>query len=317
MAPSSRGRSAARHDHERERHVVEYFLSQSPRGEGVAHTERVRSYRVRGTEYEVWDLHSKRSGRWWIISPPMNLYTQRDFPSMDKAFSFHLGLMLRVMAKNEPPASSEEQDRLAKPWRRWQDAADALDEADETEEFQAVGMRLREALLAFVKAVAPAVTISAGEQAPKMGDFVHWAEMIADTIAQGPSSARVRGYLKATSKSTWELVAWLTHEAGATRMDGSLAVSAVAHVLASYGAALVRYERGEPDSCPSCGSYRLSSYQDPDRAGDVYVTICEACGWEDLSDDAEPADVPATHNEFGQDQIDQVRPDQSSAEPDR
>lgn len=46
------------------------------------------------------------------MSPPMNLYTQRDFPSMDKAFSFHLGLMLRVMAKNDPEASAEEQNRL-------------------------------------------------------------------------------------------------------------------------------------------------------------------------------------------------------------
>jgi hypothetical protein len=55
------------------------------------------------------------------MSPPMNLYTQRDFPSMDKAFSFHLGLMLRVMAKNDPEASAEEQNRLATPWRRWQD----------------------------------------------------------------------------------------------------------------------------------------------------------------------------------------------------
>ncbi len=306
MAPISRGRRAARHDHERGQDVVEYFLSQSPRGESVVHAEQVATHRVRGAAYEVWDVHSKLSDRWWVISPPMNLYIQRDFPSMDKAFSFHLGLMLRVMAKNEPEASAEEQDRLSTPWRRWRDAADALDEADETEEFQAVGMRLREALLTFVKAVASTQMIPAGEEAPKIGDFVHWSERIADAVAQGPSSARVRAHLKATAKSTWELVGWLTHESGATRMDGGLAVSAVAQVLSSYGMALVRHERGQPDRCPTCGSYRLTSYQDPDRAGHVYVTICEACGWEDLPKDAEPTDVPSTHNEFGQDRIDQA-----------
>lgn len=295
---------AARFDHERERDVIEYVLSQSPTGETVVHVEQVATHRVRGATYEVWDVHTKRSGRWWVISPPMNLYTQRDFPSMDKAFSFHLGLMLRVMAKNEPEASEEEQDRLATPWRRWKDAADALDEADETEEFQAVGVRLREALLAFVKAVAAPEMVPAGEDAPKMADFIHWAERIADAIAHGPSSARVRGHLKATAKSTWELVSWLTHESGATRMDGALAVSAVAHALSSFGMALVRHERGEPDRCPTCGSYRLTSYEDPERAGPVYVTVCEACGWEDLSKDVgEPIDVPATHNEFAQDRI--------------
>jgi hypothetical protein len=125
---------------------------------------------------------------------------------MDKAFTFHLGLMLRVMAKNEPAATSEEQNRLATAWRRWKDAADALDEADETEDFQAVGMRLREALLTFVKAVAVAEMIPEGEDTPKIGDFVHWSERVADAIAKGPSSARFRGHLKATAKSTWELI---------------------------------------------------------------------------------------------------------------
>src|SRR5258708_23026416 len=102
----------------------------------------------------------------------MNLYIQRDFPSMDKAFSFHLGLMLRVMAKNEPEASAEEQDRLSTPWRRWRDAADALDEADETAEFQAVGRRLREALLPVLKAVASTQMIPAREAAPKIRHFL-------------------------------------------------------------------------------------------------------------------------------------------------
>lgn len=285
---------------------MEYVLSQSTPGESVLHAEQVGTHRVRGTEYEVWDVHTKRSGRWWVISPPMNLYIQRDFPSMDRAFSFHLGLMLRVMAKNEPEASAEAQDRLATPWRRWKDAADALDAAGEAEEFQAVGMRLREALLAFVKAVASTEMIPEGEEAPRIGDFVHWSERIADAVARGPSSARVRGHLTATAKSTWELVSWLTHESGATRMDGVLAVSAVDQVLSTYGMALVRHERREPDRCPSCGSYRLTSVEDTDVAGPMYITICEACGWEDLPEDAEPADMPTTHNEFGQDRVDEA-----------
>lgn len=59
-----------------------------------------------------------------------------------------------------------------------------------------------------VKAVAAPEMVPAGEDAHKMADFIHWAERIADAIAHGPSSARVRGHLKATAKSTWELVSW-------------------------------------------------------------------------------------------------------------
>ena len=144
-----------------------------------------------------------------------------------------------------------------------------------------------------------------GEAPPKKGDFIHWTERIADAIARGASSARVRSHLKSTAKSTWELVSWLTHESGATRMDGTLAVAAVAHVLSSFGMALVRHERGEPDQCPTCGSYRLTSYEDPDTAGAVYVTLCEACGWEDRPEDAaKPLEIAATHNEFGGDRTD-------------
>ena len=40
------------------------------------------------------------------------------------------------------------------------------------------------------------------------------------------------------------------------------------------------------------------------HAGHVYVTICEACGWEDLPEESEPANIPVTHNEFGQDRVD-------------
>jgi TIR domain len=38
---------------------------------------------------------------WWVVggSTPMNLYAQSKFPSADEAFSFHRGLMLRVLEK--------------------------------------------------------------------------------------------------------------------------------------------------------------------------------------------------------------------------
>ena len=155
--------------------------------------------------------------------------------------------------------------------------AEQLDRADEAEEFQAVGMRCRECLVAFVKAIASPDMVPVGQIAPKAADFIQWAELIASAIARGQSADEVRGYLKSAFKSTWRLVNWLTHASNAVRFDGTLAVDAVGHLLETFGVALIRHQRGIPDRCPNCSSYRLISDYRTDLEG--YVTLCETCGW--------------------------------------
>jgi hypothetical protein len=51
-----------------------------------------------------------------------------------------------------------------------------------------------------------------------------------------------------------------------------------ASTLDLFGMALVRHERGQPERCPQCGSYRLVG--DYRSELDAYVTLCEACEWE-------------------------------------
>ena len=116
-----------------------------------------------------------------------------------------------------------------------------------------------------------------------MGDFSRWSELIAGTIAAGSSAEEVRGFLRSTAKVTWQLVSWLTHAQNATHADGTLALDATQSVLKSFASALVRYERGAPERCPSCSSYRLASVYQPDaNFKSPYVTACEACGWMDV-----------------------------------
>jgi hypothetical protein len=261
--------------------VRDYMLSQAP-DDDVIHLEKVATERIFGRRHDVWDVHTEQ-GRWWVVSDPLNLYSQIDFKSMDVALSFHLGLMQRVYAHHDPTVSMEEQDRLSGTWRRWTQAAEALDRADEAEEFQAVGMRLRECLLSFVREAAKEEMVPEGETVPKRADFVHWSEHIADVIAAGPSSSRLRTYLKATAKEAWEYVNWLTHSENAARFDAQIAVDIASNVLQTYGTALVRWERGSPDRCPSCSSYRLTSDYRPESADHPYVTLCESCGWESTS----------------------------------
>lgn len=271
-------------EHE-ERAIREYVLSQSPRGERVVMAEKVATQRAHGTRYDIWDVTTKKD-RWWVITEPTNLYRQADFKYMDQAFTFHLGLRQRMAMKNEPAAEDEERDRIAGAWRRWQQAADALDQGTEAEDFQAVGMRCREALVSFVADVQSADMVPKGEEAPKGADVIHWCELIANHIAPGSRGERIRGHLKAASKSTWELAGWLTHSKSATRLDGVLVVQATASVLGSFGLSVVRKEKGEPDRCPVCSSYRLTCDYRPEVGTESgYVERCEACGWEDIPDD--------------------------------
>jgi hypothetical protein len=270
-------------EHER-RDVIRYFEIESNGDATVEHAEKIASERIYGQPHDVWDVHAT-DGRWWVITNLTNLYSQDEFKSMDYVLSFHVGLMARMWARQsrEAPAGEEEQDRVPSSWRRYEQAADALNEADEAEEFQAVGMRCREALLTFVREVADTAMVPDGEEPPKTGDFIHWTKAIANKIAAGKRPAHLRSYLKSVAKETWELVQWVTHNRSATRFDGEVAVNATSHVLHIFSMALVRFERGVPDRCPACGSYRLISDYRPELGDESpYVTLCGACGWEDV-----------------------------------
>ena len=262
-------------EHER-RQVAEYMELEAS-DERVTRAEKIASEHVMGHEYNVWDVETDK-GSWWVVTNMTNLYAKSQFPSMDQVLSFHIGLMHRIMARDAISArtSEEERDRLKVPWRKWEQAAKASEEADEPEAFQADGMRCREALLAFVLAIATDAMVPEGETKPHGGNFLRWSELIAAAIT--PESPRLRGFLRKTAAATWDLVNWLTHEADARRFDAVIAVNVTSNALDVFGMALVRHERGEPDRCPECGSYRVVG--DYRSESDSYVTLCGACEWE-------------------------------------
>jgi hypothetical protein len=219
-------------------------------------------------------------GRWWVITPPTNLYSQELFPSLDYTISFHIGLMARVMSRSKSSVEPIEELLLAAAWRKWHQASEALDEAEEPEDFQAVGMRCRESLVAMVRKLAKPDMVPSG-MPPKRSDVSGWTELIANHIAHGGSAKDVRCYMKTVAKSGWDLVNWLTHASGATKADAILALQATQHALATFSAAVFRHLHGIPDHCPSCGSYRIGLRGDPDGDGSDGVPGCRACGWVD------------------------------------
>src|SRR5436309_9454333 len=141
------GRYSVERDPHREQDIAAYVESQA-KDESVKYVERVKEEVVLGEKYEIWDVTTDKN-RWWVITNLTNLYSQRHFPSLDYTLSFHVGLMMRLRSRRDG-AQAEEPSPFDEVFRRQQQATDRLDEAVEAEDYQAVGVYLRECLLALV-----------------------------------------------------------------------------------------------------------------------------------------------------------------------
>ncbi len=260
------------------REILDYLQLQSPSDFTVEHVEKLASEHVMGQQYDVWDAHTS-DGRWWAITPPTNRYSQDQIRSMDIALSFHVGLMTRMESRDS--VAFQPSGRHA--WvleflRRLATVRDNLDQAREVEDFQAVGMRLREALLTLIEKLrglnleTPS-TVTYPEQD---GNFKGWAEVYAAPLASGSSSGRLRRLLKQESDCTWEYLGWLTHARNAGATDARLAYSATNNVIETFLFAAARIEREPRGRCPECSSYQLS-HQHVGRDG--WIEICDTCGW--------------------------------------
>jgi hypothetical protein len=272
-----------RHSEQEAEEIKNYVEWQAHGEEKVLHVEKVASERIFGREHDVWDVHTDKE-RWWVITGPTNLYSQTLMPSLDYTLSFHIGLMARLAAQRKPDGSEAEQEFLLVTNRKMVQASEAFDQADEAEEFQAVGMRCRECLLALVRELTHGSDIADGNDLPKAADFLGWIDRIANAVAPGSSAECVRGYLKTTADRAWRLVQWLTHAANATRNDAELALSATSHVINNYALLVLKRKVSSPERCGRCKSYRITVDWRPDLGPTgLYVPRCEACGAEKLS----------------------------------
>lgn len=233
--------------------------------------------RVGSVPHDIWDVHCANS-RWWAVTNPLNLYSQDDFKSRDVVLTFHVGLALRIASQSQVPITPNAADLLPSALRRWEQAVGALNAAREAEDFQAVGVRLRECLVSFASEIANEDLVPDGAAAPKRADVVGWTNLLADELAPGSSTERLRSYLKRMTRETWDYVNWLTHAKNARHHDAEIGTAAVGHLLASVTAARLRWAQDGHGRCQQCGSYSLIAGQ------------CHQCGWVDANYDAPPVE---------------------------
>jgi hypothetical protein len=252
----------------REKDAILKYVEQEAH-QKVRHAEKAASEMVGPVRHDIWDVYCA-SSRWWVITNPVNLYDQTDFKSRDVALTFHVGLMLRVSYKQDRqvPVGPGPAYLLPGSWRRWQQAFAEYDGGDEAEHSQSVGVRLRECLVSFVGETRTPELVPAGETAPKASDFRAWTELLANYLAGGDSSSRLRSCLKKSATEAWEYANWLTHAKNAGRMDAEIGLKLVEHLLGIFTAARLRQNQKDT-RCGTCGSYR------------VVAGACQHCDWVD------------------------------------
>jgi hypothetical protein len=283
-------------EHE-ERRIRGYVNSQSPASDQAGLVQKLGSHRVLGRVHEMYDVHCDKT-RWWVITDPTNLYLQTDFPDVEQALIFHLGLGLFMAQRSRGELEESHEDQVSGSWRRFRQALGAMDDAGEAEDFQAIGIKCRDALLAFVKDHLDDDWVGEVAEPPRTADFKGWAAIFAERLAHG----RVRSYVKALVERVWDITVWLQHNNDATPDDAELVLEATGHLLTTFGRLLHRREFGDPDRCPRCGSYRLDEdidvVEEPEH-GFLEATVCGACQWRSdptltrWSDHVSDADVAA------------------------
>lgn len=245
--------------------------------------QRVEQRRVLGDTHDLYDVHTVK-GRWWVITNPTNLYDESAFPELGMAFTFHLGLCVIFRDRSRVEVEDDHREQAEGAWRRYTQAVEAMNTANDAEDFQAVGVKCREALLALVRDNRNAPWVGEEAAPPNGDDLTGWMKVFAERLLP---NRRQRAYLKEITAKTWDLAVGLQHDSNATPWDAELALDAVQNVLGCFMLARIKHERGAPPRCPRCGSYRLHDGGEIDHVDDQdgyrSWTTCGACEWESES----------------------------------
>jgi hypothetical protein len=124
--------------------------------ERVASAKPEQHFNDLGPKVTVWNVKTDK-GAWWVVEGegvPMNLYPQGAyFFSADEAYSFHMGLMARLLTQEAhdpeqvPRSISFGSTRFVGVRRKLHVASEALAIVSEPEHAQAIGLTCREVLI--------------------------------------------------------------------------------------------------------------------------------------------------------------------------
>ena len=245
----------------------------------VEFLQKVYSENVLQHRHDVWDVHTNVD-RWWVITNPTNLYSQEQFPNMDLAVTFHVGLMLRVPRSERQKVSDIPIEPFSECARYLDEASQALSHAEEVADYQAIGVRCREALLAFTNMAQAMLPWQSSEPPPQKANFKAWIDHICAVALAGESQKDRRRLFRTLLTCAWDFANWLTHTKSSKWHDAEAASETTGHAVSLAISAVIQHVRGVPEACPACGSHRLSPQRAFDEEGNEWERpSCDKCGW--------------------------------------
>jgi hypothetical protein len=180
--------------------------------EKVASAKPEQHFNDLGPKVTVWNVKTDK-GAWWVVEGegvPMNLYPQDAYYfSADEAYSFHMGLMARLLTReaHDPEqvlqSISFSSTRFVGVRRKLHVASETLATITEPEHAQAIGLTCREVLIELGKEVLLNREVSAEKEAPKEGDFKTRARLSIERLASGSENAELRDAARRIADGAW------------------------------------------------------------------------------------------------------------------
>lgn len=240
-----------------------------------------------GREVTIWNVKTDKEGSWWVATGggfPMHYYPQdKYYFTTDEVFSFHFGLMMRVMHNHEIQPQhvidflSGEAATASVIRRMLELTAEKINEATELEEIQAIGVMCRETLLKQIEIISESDSLKfEGIEAFKKADFKNRVELILKTTLPGKRNKELRKTTKNLAFGVWDLSNTITHsksssihEAGVCLTLCTAFITSMEHLLLNY------FDILTGEKCRHCGSKKLFIAENDDN--DIILIVCNLC----------------------------------------
>jgi hypothetical protein len=242
-----------------------------------------------GDVVNVWNVKTEDSAYWVVEGEetPMNLYTHgANYFSADEAYSFHMGLMLRLQNRNkgksnhilgEIPLNLEHLKSIN---RKLYMASEKLSIDLEPEEFQAIGLLCRESLIDLSKELCERNPELVSEKGLKKSDFKGVANAFIDYYIPGSENSDLRNYSRKIVDSTWSYNSMVVHSQNKKFPDAKIALLFTCTTISLIENLFFKHFGFDQDiACSECGSLQIEFVE---YEKDKIKEVCKKCGNEDF-----------------------------------
>lgn len=242
-----------------------------------------------GDVVNVWNVKTKDDAFWVVEGEetPMNLYTHgANYFSADEAYSYHMGLMLRLQSRNknnsnhiigEIPLNLEHLKSIN---RKLCMASEKLSIDLEPEEFQSIGLLCRESLIDLSKELCERNPELVSEKGLKKSDFKGVANAFIDYYIPGSENSDLRNYSRKIVDSTWSYNSMVVHSQNKKFPDAKIALLFTCTTISLIENLFFKHLGFDQDiACTECGSLQVELIE---YEKDKIKQVCKKCNNEDL-----------------------------------